>query len=415
MKSSHASAAPQVSTRVLNAAVIVAALGYFVDIYDLILFSIVRVSSLQALGLEGQELFDQGVRLLNMQMFGMLLGGVFWGILGDKRGRLSVLFGSILMYSAANILNGFVSSVDQYAWLRLIAGIGLAGELGAGITLVAEVLPTEKRGYGTTLVAAVGICGAILGANVAEVFDWRTAYFIGGGLGMALLVLRISVFESDLFSKVKEQVKSRGDFLSLFSSKSRFRRYVSCILIGVPIWYVIGILVTFSPEFARELGVAEAVSAGRAVMFAYIGLALGDLGSGLSSQFLKSRRKVVLGFIVLTFAFVATYLSWNGMTAGTLYLLCLGMGFGAGYWAVFVTIGAEQFGTNLRSTVTTSVPNFVRGSVVPMTFLFTTLKDQWGMIPAAWVVGILTLIVSLLALMSLEETFSKDLNFVEEI
>jgi len=415
MKSSHASAAPQVSTRVLNAAVIVAALGYFVDIYDLILFSIVRVPSLKALGLEGQELFDQGVRLLNMQMFGMLLGGVFWGILGDKRGRLSVLFGSILMYSAANILNGFVSSVDQYAWLRLIAGIGLAGEHGAGSTLVSEVLPTEKLGYGTTLVAAVGICGAILAANVAEVFDWRTAYFIGGGLGMALLVLRISVFESDLFSKVREQVKVRGDFLSLFSSKSRFRRYVSCILIGVPIWYVIGILVTFSPDFARELGVAEAVSAGRAVMFAYIGLALGDLGSGLCSQLLRSRRKVVLGFIVLTFAFVATYLSWNGMTAGTLYLLCLGMGFGAGYWAVFVTIGAEQFGTNLRSTVTTSVPNFVRGSVVPMTFLFTTLKGQWGMIHAAWLVGILALTISLLALLSLEETFSKDLNFIEEI
>ena len=409
----NSSSAPAQSTKILNAAVIVSALGYFVDIYDLILFSIVRISSLKDLGLEGQELFDQGLRLLNMQMLGMLLGGVFWGVLGDKRGRLSVLFGSIVMYSLANIANGFVQTVDQYAWLRLIAGIGLAGELGAGITLVAEVLPTEKRGYGTTLVAAVGICGAILAANVAEVFHWRTAYFLGGGLGIALLLLRVSVFESDMFSTLKKQAKSRGNFLALFSSYERFRRYLSCILIGVPVWLVIGILVTFAPEFASARGLAEPVSAGRAIMFSYIGTALGDLGSGLLCQVFKSRRKVVFAFIVVTFGFIAAFLGLDWKSASTVYTLCLGMGFGVGYWAVFVTIAAEQFGTNLRATVTTSAPNFVRGSVVPLSLLFTALKPSMGMVSAAWTVGALVLMVSLWALSSLEETFSKDLNYLE--
>ncbi|MBU6375457.1 MAG: MFS transporter [Bdellovibrionales bacterium] len=409
----NSSPAPAQSTKILNAAVIVSALGYFVDIYDLILFSIVRIPSLKELGLEGQELFDQGVRLLNMQMLGMLLGGVFWGVLGDKRGRLSVLFGSILMYSLANIANGLVQTVDQYAWLRLIAGIGLAGELGAGITLVTEVLPTEKRGYGTTLVAVVGIFGAILAANVGEVFHWRTAYFLGGGLGIALLLLRVSVFESDLFSTVKKQAKSRGNFLALFSSTERFRRYLSCILIGVPVWFVLGILVTFAPEFASARGLSEPVSAGRAIMFTYIGMALGDLSSGLLSQVFRSRRKVVLGFILVTLAFVAAYLSFEWKSASMVYALCLGMGTGIGYWAVFVTIGAEQFGTNLRATVTTSVPNFVRGSVVPLSLLFTALKPSLGMVSAAWVVGVLTIVVSVWALSSLEETFSKDLNYLE--
>lgn len=400
-------------SRVLNAAVVVAALGYFVDIYDLILFSIVRVPSLKSLGLDGQELFDQGVRLLNMQMMGMLLGGIFWGILGDKRGRLSVLFGSIVLYSLANLANGMVASVDQYAWLRLIAGIGLAGELGAGITLVSEVLPKDKRGFGTTLVASVGICGAVLAAKVAEAFDWRTAYYIGGALGLALLVLRVSVFESSLFAAVKQQAHARGDFLALFRPFSRLKRYLACILIGVPIWYVIGILVTFSPEFARSMGVTEPVAAGTAVMYCYIGLAIGDLSSGLLSQWLRSRRKVVLIFLLLVMACVAVYLGHAGASAAGIYGICLALGFATGYWAMFVTIAAEQFGTNLRATATTSVPNFVRGSVVPLTLLFTWLKGSMGMVPAAWVVGALAVGLAFAGLSVLEETFSKDLDFIE--
>ena len=252
--------------------VIVAALGYFVDIYDLLLFSIVRVPSLHALQVPDDQLLSKGIYLINMQMAGMLIGGIFWGILGDKKGRLSVLFGSILLYSAANIANGFVTNIDQYALLRFIAGIGLAGELGAGITLVAEVLPKEIRGYGTSLVASVGVLGAVLAYFVADMYDWRIAYFIGGGLGLALLVLRFNVFESGIFKHIKEKNTSRGNFFMLFTSKKRLLKYLRCIMIGLPIWFVIGILITFSPEFGKAIGLTEPVNAGKAVMFSYIGL-----------------------------------------------------------------------------------------------------------------------------------------------
>lgn len=400
---------------VLNAAVIVSALGYFVDIYDLILFSIVRVPSLKALGFDGETLFSKGVLLLNMQMAGMLLGGIFWGILGDKKGRLSVLFGSILMYSAANIANGLVQSVEAYALLRFIAGIGLAGELGAGITLVCEVLSKEQRGYGTTIIATVGVAGAILAAIVADHFDWRTAYHIGGGLGLALLLLRVSVFESSMFESVRSKTHVRGDFLALFRNWGRFQKYLHCILIGVPIWFVIGILVTFSPEFAKQLGVSGEVTAGKAVMYAYIGLAVGDLASGLASQALRSRRKVVFFFLLSTLAMVGVYLKAPGLDSGLFYAICLALGAGAGYWAVFVTIASEQFGTNLRATVTTTVPNFVRGSVLPLTFFFTMAKESFGLVNGALVVGAAAIGISLFSLWRLEETFSKDLDFCETL
>lgn len=286
--------------------VVVAALGYFVDIYDLLLFSIVRRPSLMAMGVAEADLFAEGEFLLQVQMTGLLVGGIIWGVMGDKRGRLSVLFGSILLYSLANIANGFVTSVDQYAVLRFIAGIGLAGELGAGITLVSEVLPTKLRGYGTALVATVGLMGAVLANFVAKEFDWRVAYFIGGGLGLLLLIARISVFESGIFMKVKEQQVQRGNFFQLFNNPVRFKKFMGCIFIGLPIWFVIGILITFSPEFAKALGVQGDVMAGDAVMFSYIGLAVGDLASGFSSQMVRSRKRVVFVFILLTLAAVLT-------------------------------------------------------------------------------------------------------------
>jgi MFS transporter, putative metabolite:H+ symporter len=394
--------------------VIVAALGYFVDIYDLLLFSIVRRPSLISLGVPATELFDQGEFLLRVQMTGLLVGGIIWGIMGDKRGRLSVLFGSILLYSLANIANGFVTSVDQYAVLRFIAGIGLAGELGAGITLVSEVLPTKLRGYGTTLVATVGLLGAVLANFIAKEFDWQVAYFIGGGLGLALLVARVSVFESGIFLKVKEQAVERGNFLRLFTNRERLGKFLSCILIGLPIWYTIGILITFSPEFAIELGFPEVIVAGDAVMFSYLGLAAGDMSSGLLSQWVQSRRKIVLVFILLTLAFVVLYLFPPIKTTGFFYTACFLLGFGVGYWALFVTIAAEQFGTNLRSTVATTVPNFIRGTVVPITIAFKFFREEIGIVLGALVVGVITVIIALYALRKLKETFGKDLNFLEK-
>lgn len=399
--------------KLLSIPVIVAALGYFVDIYDLLLFSIVRVPSLKALQVPSTLLLEKGIYLINVQMAGMLLGGVLWGIIGDKKGRLTVLFGSILLYSIANIANGFATTVDQYALLRFIAGVGLAGELGAGITLVAEILPKEIRGYGTSIVASVGVLGAVVAYLVADTFDWKMAYIIGGALGLALLVLRFNVFESGMFSQVKEKKVSKGNFLSLFISGKKLIKYLRCILIGLPIWFVIGILLTFSPEFGKALGIAVPIQAGKAVMYGYIGLSLGDLGSGLLSQYFRSRKKVVMIFLLLTSVFIALFLLQGSKSATVFYGLCLFLGFSIGFWALFVTISAEQFGTNLRATVATTVPNFVRGSVNISTPLFLLGKTYWGILPAAGVVAGLTIILAIIALWGMDETFHKDLDYLE--
>ena len=404
---------------ILKPAVIVGALGYFVDIYDLTLVSIVRVPSLTELGFSGQELADRGLTLLNWQMIGMLLGGIFFGVIGDRIGRLTVLFGSILLYSLANIANGFVQTYDQYLWLRFIAGFGLAGELGGSITLVSEVLSKERRAYGTAMVATIGVMGAVVGGVVAGHVNWRTSYFIGGGLGMALLFLRVSVAESGMFKQMKDAAPhvKRGDFLSLFTKWSRFSKYARCILIGLPSWFVVGILVTLSPEFARALGIQGEVKAPAAVSLLYLGLTFGDLASGLLTQWLGSRRKVVLGFILFTVACTAVYFLSDGATARWFYSVIFALGVGIGYWAVFVTIGAEQFGTNLRSTVATTVPNFVRASVVPITLGFGYLKNQLhlGLLPSAMIMGALCLAIALWALWGLEETHGKDLDYFEPV
>ena len=400
----------------LSAAVLVAAMGYFVDIYDLLLFSIVRVPSLKSLGFTGQTLTDNGIFLLNIQMIGLLTGGIFWGILGDKKGRLYVLFGSIFLYSVGNIANGFVHSLESYAVWRYIAGFGLAGELGAGITLVAEIMPKEKRGYATTIIAAVGVSGAVVGFFVAELFDWRTSFFIGGGLGLSLLFLRIGVAESGMFGKAREEHNRRGDFFSLFTNSKRLLKYLRCILIGVPLWFVVGILITLSPEFGNVLGVRGDVNAGAAVAYCYGGLVLGDIASGLLSQYLRSRIKVIYTFLFLSIISISAYFLLHDVSLSSFYAICFILGFSAGYWVVFMTIATEQFGTNIRATVTTTVPNFVRGSVVPVSLLFQYLRGLFhgSLIYAGIVVGMLTIGLAFWALHYMQETFSKDLNYLEQ-
>lgn len=411
--------------RILNFTVIVGALGYFVDIYDLVLFGVVRKTSLTSMGIAAVDQLSIGVFLLNMQMFGMLLGGLIWGILGDRRGRVSVLFGSILLYSVANIANGYIvplsqhfsaifSPIQLYGWLRLIAGIGLAGELGAAVTLVSEAMTKESRGYGTAIVAGVGLFGAVFANLISRRFDWQMAYIIGGVFGFLLLILRISLLESNMFAHMKTKTDiRRGDFFMLFRSRERLLKYISCILIGVPIWFVVGVLVTFSPEIMKELGVADPINAGNAIMYTYIGLVFGDLASGFLSQWIKSRKKVVFGFILLTIASSIFDLFSHDLSPEDFYHLCLVLGFATGYWAVFVTIGSEQFGTNLRATVTTTVPNFVRGSVVPLTFSFKYLSVHMGLVPAALTVGAVVFTIAVVALFQLKETYGKDLDYVE--
>jgi len=399
--------------RSIHLAVLVAALGYFVDVYDLLLFSIVRVASLIDLGVPQTEVLSVGVRLINTQMTGLLIGGVFWGILADNFGRRSVLFGSILMYSVANIANGMVQTVDQYALLRFIAGIGLAGELGAGITLVAEIMSREGRGWGTTIVASLGLLGAVVAGLVGDLFPWRVAYFVGGGLGLLLLGLRIGVHESSMFQTIKTRAVGKGNFFLLFANGRRALRYLAVVLVGLPTWFVMGILITFSPEIGKAIGLTEAPSAGRAVMFAYIGATLGDLLSGFLSQVLRSRKKAIFIFLTLCALGVVNYFVIGRTSLPVFYLACGLVGAMSGYWAVFVTVASEQFGTNLRGTVASTAPNFVRGAVVPITLLFQSLKPTLGIPGSAMAVGALTLAIGYLSLLGLEETFGKDLDYVE--
>jgi len=389
----------------------VAALGYFVDIYDLLLFSIIRIPSLTDLGVA--NLGEVGMLILNAQMFGLLIGGILWGVLGDKLGRTKVLFYSIALYSIGNIANGFVTNGTQYAWIRFFAGIGLAGELGAGITLVSELLPKEKRGIGTSLVAGVGLTGAVLAFFISQWFDWRTCYFIGGGLGLLLLFVRLSVFESGLYKTLASNSKiSKGNFLMLFATKERFMRYLRSILIGLPTWFVVGILISFSPEFARQLGITESIDPGIGIMVSYSAIAVGDVAIGLLSQKLQSRKQAMHVFYLITMIGMVVF--FTASTALQLYISTGIMGFGTGFWAVFVTIGAENFGTNLRATAATSIPNMVRGSLNGITALFLALNAKFTYVNAGIVTAVAVMLITYWAISGLQETFGRDLDFYEE-
>lgn len=398
---------------VLVLPVIVIAMGYFVDIYDLVIFGVVRVKSLTDLGLAPNEVMEWGTNILNAQMFGMLIGGILWGILGDKKGRLSVLFASIIMYSVANVLNAYITSVEQYAFLRFIAGIGLAGELGVGVTLISEILPKELRGYGIMMVSAIGVLGVVVANIVATYFNWQNAYIFGGILGFALLLLRFKVRESEMFvHHVSDDVK-RGDFIWLFKRKDLFVKYIKAILIGVPIWYIVGILVIFSPEFAKELSIIGEIKAGISLTYCYIGLSVGSLASAMLSQKLQSRKKAYNIFLILSVATALFYFSLEGVSANVFYFAIFFLGIFSGYWTLFITMGAEQFGTNIRATVATTVPNFVRGSLIPVTSSFMLLKGPLGILGSAVVVGIVVFALGFVMLYYTRETFHEDLDYIE--
>ena len=396
--------------------VIVAALGYFVDIYDLLLFGIVRIPSLEAMHINPDTV---GKNILNWQMAGLLLGGILWGVLGDKKGRLSVLFGSIITYSLANIACGFLPQIDfmdkgaAYMLLRFIAGVGLAGELGAGITLVSESLPKSLRAIGTSIVAGFGLLGAVVANFTVELSgDWTIAYWIGGGMGICLLLLRVGVVESGMFHQAKQNdAVKKGNFFMFFSSKELFIRYMKCIGIGLPTWFCIGILAMFANQFATALGITEEVKPGMAIMWAYIGISVGDLSSGFISHWLHSRKKAIFWMMLFTLIGVVLLLFSGIKSAQMYYFYCVWLGLGTGYWAMFVTVSAEQFGTNIRSTAATTIPNFVRGTVILMTLLFDYLKPSTNVIMAGAVVGIICFLIGIYATLTIPETHDKDLDF----
>ena len=401
---------------IFNIAVIVAALGYFVDIYDLLLFTIVKKPSMLGVGSTDLTILADSTKVINWQMTGLLIGGIIWGILGDKRGRLSVLFGSIILYSVANFITGFIQTVDQYAICRFVAGLGLAGELGAGITLVSEILPKNKRGIGTSLVAGIGLSGAVAAYFTYQFTDdWRLCYKIGGGLGIILLFLRIKVAESGMFQQAKGN-KSLGDFRMFFNNRTRFKKYILAILIGLPTWYVIGILVNQSDKFGEKLFGSKTINSGRSIMFAYAGIAIGDILIGLVSQYFKSRKKALFVFYMLTIISLILFFSSYNNSDLSMYIICAALGFSTGFWAIFVTMGAEQFGTNLRATAATTIPNMVRGALPLINMLFLDVFQKswgWPLVQSGIVTGIIAISITLVAFYFTEETFQKDLNYME--
>lgn len=408
------------STSVFSLAVIVAALGYFVDIYDLLLFTIVREPSLVGIGVSKEDslaMIAASTKIINWQMVGLLIGGILWGTIGDKKGRLSVLFGSILLYSVANFITGYVTTVDHYAYARFIAGIGLAGELGAGITLVSELLPKNKRGIGTSLVAGIGLFGAVFAYFTYKFTnDWRLCYKIGGGLGIVLLLLRVSVAESGMFKEIKQTNVTRGNVFMFFNNATRFRKYILAILIGLPTWYVIGILVNLSNRFAKEFYGDTHVESGRAIMFAYAAIAIGDILIGFISQYFKSRKKALYLFYGLTIISIALFFSPLNNSDVAMYCICALLGFSTGFWAIFVTMGAEQFGTNLRATAATTIPNMVRGALPLINMMFLNLFQKswgWGLTKSGIITAVVVIGVTLVAAYFTEETFHKELNYVE--
>lgn len=398
-----------------NLTVWVVALGYFVDIFDITLFGMLRVQSLKDLGFSGDELLTKGQLLLNVQMFGMLVGGFLFGILGDKNGRLVSLFASIILYSIGNLANAFVTDINGYIFCRFLSGVGLAGELGLGVTLVVEILHKDVRGMGTAFIATIGVLGAVVAGFLVEMFSWRMCYVIGGSMGLLLLFLRISVRESGMFQAVNTNENiTKGSLQLLFSSREKIRRYVLCILVGMPIWYVAGIVMTLSPELAILLGVGEPILASRSIAISYLGLAVGDFLSGTLSQYFKSRKKVLLGFELFTIvSLVGLFVLSKGQSAFIFYVLCFIVGIGAGFWALFVTVCSEQFGTNLRATVTTTVPNLVRSSLIPMTLYLNFWRSTFDFFTATIITGVSVFFVCLLSTIYLRETFAKDLNYTE--
>lgn len=400
--------------RILTPTVIISALGYFVDMFDITLFGVVRVGSMQALGITSvEEMIQVGVKLYNWQMGGMLLGGIFWGVLGDKKGRHTVLYASILMYSLANIFNAFVTEVWQYEALRFLAGVGLAGELGAAVTLVAESLNKEDRGLATTLIATLGMTGSLCAALVGKYFAWNHAYLIGGILGLLLLVARFKSFDSEMFKKLKHSNVKRGNLKLLFAPK-RAVLYLSAVLVGVPIYFITAILMTLAPEVTSELSLKTPVTAADALIYGSIGLAVGDLASGLLSQWMRSRKKAIGFFLVTALTLMIIYMNAHGASDTFIYLLCFLLGTCAGYWAVLVTTAAEQFGTDIRSTVATTVPNFVRGSGMIIATSFLIIKPHFTIVQSVLLIGGIVFGLAFLALFLMKETFGRDLDFLED-
>ncbi len=405
-----------ISHKAITLGIIVSALGFFVDLYDIMALAAIGETSLKAIGVAAENIKNDINYLQSMQMLGMLIGGFLWGIIGDKYGRLKVLFGSIILYSFFTFLNAFVTGTGQYAACRFLAGLGLAGELGAGITLVSEQMKKEKRGLGPAIIAGFGVLGAIVAVFIGKYADWRTVYITGGVLGFLLLILRIGVVESGLFTIAKTSKISKGNFLIILRNWNYLKKFLCILLVGIPGWFVNGVMMQFSNYISSSMGMNPLPDKGKVIIYFFIALSLGDVLGGLVSQWLKSRKKSMYIFLSLHLLMLILFFTIGKNSAQLYYIIFAGLGLSVGFVIQLFTLAAEQFGTNIRTLVTSSGLNLVRGWVIPLGALFAWMNDSLHIIEwkVAAIIAFSVAAVSFWALSQLDETFNNELEFVSE-
>jgi MFS transporter, putative metabolite:H+ symporter len=404
----------QISNKALALGIIVSALGFFVDLYDIMALGAVGEASLKSIGITDKALLEKGVTTLqNWQMGGMVIGGFLWGIIGDKYGRLKVLFGSIILYSLFTLLNAFVLNLNQYVICRFIAGIGLAGELGAGITLVSEQMQKEKRGLGPAIIAGFGVLGAIVAVFISKIYNWQTVFIVGGVLGFCLLILRVGVVESGLFKITQHTKVSKGNFLIILRNKNYLKKFICILLVGIPGWYANGILIQLTPYVSESMGMTVIPSKGTVIIYFFIALCVGDIMGGVISQWLKSRKKSIYLFLSLHAVMLLLFFTIGKTSVQVYYTIFAGIGFSVGFVIQLFTLAAENFGTNIRTLVTSSGLNLVRAWVIPCSLAYTWLNNNFTILKwqSAAAIGFVAIVLALFALRQLDETFDNDLEF----
>lgn len=403
--------------------ILVASLGYFVDAYDLIIASVVRSSAIVELGLAqvGTPEHTKYAQLFEyVQSAGILLGGIIFGVYSDKKGRKKALYYSIAIYSIANILNGLLSASvpfvgTVYCILRFICGFALAAELSIGIVMISETMKAKHRGYGTMIVVSFGILGAVLAAVLFEFIGihWQTLYLIGGIAGVLLLIFRFSVKETNPFLDLENQESERGSWVMIFKNRRLLKILFNAILLGFPIYFFISIPIKFATDYGKELGLT--IKGTIPIIVFYIAMSVSDIIANYLCQLFENRKKVLYFYLGLCTISVFLLHFYPPTTPEQyFYLFSPLMGFASGYWALLITFTNEQIGTNIRSTYTTAVPNVVRSLFIPIQLLLTVLQPTFGTSTSVFYIGVLAVILALLGLYSLKETWGKNLKFIDE-
>jgi MFS transporter, putative metabolite:H+ symporter len=381
--------------------------GYFIDIFDLVLFSTLRISSFEELKITDPTYWT--VVFFNLQMTGILVGGIFWGKMADIKGRSWSFMGTILVFSIANIINGLTSSLTVYGICRFIAGFGLAGEMGSGIALICEKVPDEKRSLYLGFVSSLGCIGAVLSGWLGDIVYWRYLFIGSGFAGILLTLLRKNLLEPDLFRKTATLNIPRGQWKTLFQSPPDLIRFILLIFLGIPMWYIIGILWSFSTEMTSTIGL-NIFTSGQAILWGYVGVWMGDMLMPFVSQFLKSRIFTIQICLIMMLLGVIYLFQFQPHSLLSFQLTHIFLGFTIGYWAVYATLCGESFGTNIRALTSTSLPSLIRFSSIPMMIIYQYGRDE-NELNIALGMGLTVLCISMITTYFIKDTFQKDIDF----